>query len=145
MNLNACFSSKKMDYGTPRRLFEELNDEFEFTIDVAASSENAKCARFYSEKDDGLSKSWEGEVVFCNPPYGKELPKWVKKAAEEAKHATVVMLIPARTDTSYWHDYIFENEAEVRFLRGRLVFEGANSAAPFPSAVVIFRDRRKQC
>lgn len=79
MNLNACFSSKKMDYGTPRRLFEELNDEFEFTIDVAASSENAKCARFYSEKDDGLSKSWEGEVVFCNPPYGKELPKWVKR------------------------------------------------------------------
>lgn len=143
MNLNAIFGSVKMDYGTPQKLFDDLDAEFMFTVDVAASPANAKCERFYTEQDDGLSKSWAGEVVFCNPPYGRELPKWVKKAKEESANATIVMLIPARTDSTYWHEYIFGGGAEVRFLRGRLSFEGSTNKAPFPSAVVIFRRKNE--
>lgn len=120
-----------------------MDDEFHFTLDAAASDKSAKCAKYYTRETDGLAHDWSGETVFCNPPYGKETKLWVKKCYEESlKGTTVVMLIPARTDTSYWHDFIF-GKADVRFLRGRLRFireDGTpGDSAPFPSAVVIFK------
>lgn len=141
----ALFSSVKMDWGTPKDFFRELDQEFHFGLDAAASPENAKCERYFTPEMDGLSCSWSGYgAVFCNPPYGREIGKWVQKAYSEyaSKGVTIVMLIPARTDTSYFHDYIY-GKAEIRFLRGRLKFEdengGAMNPAPFPSMVVIFR------
>lgn len=140
MNTDLMFSSKKMDWTTPQDFYEELNDEFHFTLDPAASKENAKCRMFFTEEDDGLSKDWGGQVVFCNPPYGRALPKWIEKCYKESQkpNTTVVMLIPARTDTRAFHSYIY-HKAEIRFIKGRLKFgDGANSA-PFPSMVVIMR------
>lgn len=135
-------TSKKDDWETPQELFEELDYEYNFTLDPCATPENAKCIKYYTAEDDGLSKSWEDEVVFMNPPYGRGIKFWVKKAHEESMfhNATVVCLIPARTDTSYWHDYIFSNGYEVKFLRGRLKFERdgqPGDPAPFPSAIII--------
>lgn len=123
---------------TPRALFDELNAEYHFTLDPCATPENAKCENYFTEQDDGLSKNWGGQSVFCNPPYGLELRKWVKKAWEEAQKpgTTVVLLIPARTDTGWFHDYCLRGK--VRFLRGRLKFGGAKNNAPFPSMVVTF-------
>lgn len=134
------FSSERMDWETPNELFLELNKEFSFTLDAASSHENAKCERHYTEKEDGLSQNWGGETVWCNPPYGKELPKWIKKCAEEGKkkNTTVVMLIPARTDTRAFHEYIY-GKSEIRFLRGRVKFVGAKNSAPFPSMIVVFK------
>lgn len=134
------FSSERMDWETPNELFLELNKEFSFTLDAASSHENAKCERHYTEKEDGLSQNWGGETVWCNPPYGKELPKWIKKCEEEGKkkNTTVVMLIPARTDTRAFHEYIY-GKSEIRFLRGRVRFVGAKNSAPFPSMIVVFK------
>lgn len=133
-------SSNSNEWETPRALFEELKEEFRFTLDVAATKENRKTENYYDIKQDGLLQSWDTDgAVWCNPPYGRELHKWVRKAYEESEHNLVVMLIPARTDTSYWHDYIFPY-AEVRFLRGRLKFSNKKDA-PFPSAIIIF-DRK---
>ena len=132
------YSSKSNEWETPDDLFAELDSEFHFTLDPCATVENAKCHKFYTINEDGLSKSWEGEVVFMNPPYGRQIRQWIKKAREESKHATIVCLIPARTDTSYWHDYIF-NHAEIRFLRGRVKFGNQKQGAPFPSAIVVFK------
>lgn len=143
---SALLSSKKMDWCTPQKFYDKLNEEFSFVADVAATEKNKKAPICYTPETDGLSNTWVlGGAVFCNPPYGKEIGKWVKKAYEEAqKGATVVMLIPARTDTSYFHDYIY-GKAEVRFVRGRLKFTDDNgaeqNAAPFPSMVVIFSGR----
>ena len=139
MKNNVMFSSKSNEWETPKYLFDALNKEFNFTIDVAATSTNAKCDRYYTKEDDALSKDWAGETVFMNPPYGRGIGKWVKKAwLEIQKHnITVVMLIPARTDTSYFHDYCLKGE--VRFLRGRLRFSNSKNNAPFPSAIVVFR------
>lgn len=141
MNTEVMFSSKSNEWGTPQSLFDELNQEFHFTLDPCSTHTNAKCEKHYTAEQDGLSHDWTGETVFCNPPYGREIPKWVKKAAESK--ATTVMLIPARTDTSYFHDYIY-NRAEIRFLRGRVKFERQpgvpGDAAPFPSMIVIFRN-----
>ena len=141
----ALLSSVKMDWRTPKDFFRELDQEFHFGLDAAASPENAKCERYFTPEMDGLSCSWSGYgAVFCNPPSGREIGKWVQKAYSEHVHggATIVMLIPARTDTSYFHDYIY-GKAEIRFLRGRLKFEDENGAAmnpaPFPSMVVIYR------
>lgn len=134
--------SEKMDWATPFAFFEKLDQEFNFSIDVCASSWNAKLDRYWSEEDDSLSLSWVGEVCFMNPPYGRDIKFWIKKAYEESlKGSTVVALIPSRTDTSYWHDFI-QDKAEVRFIRGRIKFErpeGSSDPAPFPSAVVIWR------
>jgi site-specific DNA-methyltransferase (adenine-specific) len=124
------------EWATPQDLFAKLNEEFGFTLDAAASAENALCPAYYTKEDDGLSQRWHG-VVWCNPPYSS-LKKWIAKAAEAALGATVVMLIPARTDTAAWHDYI-EGKAEVRFIRGRLRFGESKYNAPFPSVVVVFR------
>lgn len=129
----------RTDWATPPAFFAGLDKEFRFTLDVAASPHNAKCERYFTREDDGIHQDWSGEICFCNPPYGREIPKWVRKASGEARRgATTVMLIPARVDTSWWHDYI-EGKAEVRFVRGRIRFVGAPFSAPFPSAIVIFR------
>lgn len=150
MNTDLMFSSKSDEWETPQNLFDELNNEFNFTLDPCCTHENAKCKKHYTIKEDGLKQNWKDEVVFCNPPYGNSIKDWVKKSYEESKHAKVVMLIPSRTDTSYFHDYILDN-AEIRFIRGRLKFvnrlfptwnEEGNyklSPAPFPSMIVIFK------
>lgn len=137
--MNVHFSSATNEWATPQDFFDKLNKQFGFTLDPCATKENAKCKKFYTEADDGLAQDWSKDRVFCNPPYGRGLKHWVQKAYEESKKgALVVMLIPARTDTSYWHEYIVGGGADIRFLRGRLKFgDGANSA-PFPSALVMW-------
>lgn len=140
---NALLSSKKMDWCTPQDFFDKLNEEFGFVLDAAATEKTAKCKLYYTPETDGLSQSWNrGGAVFCNPPYGRKLGKWVKKAYEEAQAGTrIVLLIPARTDTSYFHDYIY-GKAEIRFIRGRLRFTdddgNSSESAPFPSMLVIY-------
>ena len=139
MVTKAMFSSNTVEWATPQAFFEELNREFNFTLDPCATAENAKCERFFTKEQNGLVQSWEGERVFCNPPYGREICKWVEKAHKEAqKGSLVVLLIPARTDTSYFHDYIY-GRYEVRFVRGRLHFNESALSAPFPSMVVVMR------
>jgi phage N-6-adenine-methyltransferase len=139
----AHFSQARPDWETPQDLFDKLNAEFGFTLDVCATAENAKCKRFFTPEDDGLKQSWAGEVCFCNPPYGKNIKDWADNAHYHANMsgATVVMLIPARTDSGWWHDHIIGSGAEVRFLKGRIKFKGAKYNAPFPSAVVVFRPK----
>lgn len=133
------FMSEKMDWGTPQELFDRLNQEFHFTLDVCALPENAKCKRFFSPKENGLQQKW-ASVCWMNPPYGREIEKWMEKALQESERgATVVCLVPARTDTEWWHKYALHGE--IRFIRGRVKFQGANATAPFPSAIVIFRDQ----
>jgi phage N-6-adenine-methyltransferase len=133
------FSSKSPEWETPQPFFDTYDAEFGFEIDVCATPGNAKCPTFFSPGDDGLSQPWAPLVCWCNPPYGRAIRHWVEKAhTESQKGATVVCLIPARTDTSYWHDFIFP-WAEVRFIRGRLKFGSSKNSAPFPSAVAIFR------
>ena len=134
------FSSKSDLWATPQEFFDELNAEFNFTLDPCATPENAKCKKYYTKVEDGLKQDWSGEIVFCNPPYGREIGKWVKKCYEEAQKpdTIVVMLIPARTDTSYFHDYIYKKAKEIRFIRGRLKFGNSKNSAPFPSMVVVF-------
>ena len=135
-------TSDKNYWETPQTFFDELNKEFNFTLDVASTDENAKTKNHFTIESDGLSKKWKGNV-FCNPPYGKEIGLWVKKAYEESltNDGVIVLLIPARTDTRYWHDYIFGKAKDIRFLKGRLKFElngEAKQSAPFPSAVIIY-------
>jgi phage N-6-adenine-methyltransferase len=137
MKIDIHFSSKSNEWATPQDFFDKLNEEFHFTLDPCATKENTKCAKFYTQEDDGLAQSWDNEIVFCNPPYGRQIKHWVKKASE-AMGGVVVLLIPARTCTSYFHDYIY-NKSEIRFIRGRLKFGGHTNAAPFPSMVVIFK------
>lgn len=138
-NLKVHFSSQSNEWATPQDFYNKLNKEFNFNLDPCATKENAKCEKFFTEKDNGLLKSWGGYIVFCNPPYGRGLKKWVQKASEESKqlNTKVVMLIPARTDTSYFHDYIY-GKAKIRFIRGRLKFGDSKNSAPFPSMIVIF-------
>lgn len=134
------YSSKSNEWATPQNLFDELNEEFNFTLDPCATDENAKCSKYFTIEDDGLSKDWSKDVVFMNPPYGREIKKWNKKAYEESLNgATVVCLIPARTDTTYWHDFIFDRADDIRFLRGRLKFGNSKNSAPFPSTIVVYR------
>lgn len=127
---------------TPRHVFDELNQEFRFDIDVCATKENAKCATFFSPEMDGLKQEWEG-TCWMNPPYGRAIGDWVKKAYESSlkNGVTVVCLLPARTDTKWWHDYCMRGE--IRFIKGRLKFEGGKNSAPFPSAIVIFGEKSK--
>jgi phage N-6-adenine-methyltransferase len=133
------FSSATDNWATPQPFFDELNDEFRFTLDVCASNSNAKCTRYFTRLEDGLSQSWEAERCWMNPPYGREIKSWMKKAYEASQRgALVVCLVPARTDTAWWHDYATK-ATEIRFIRGRLRFGNAKQAAPFPSAVVVFQ------
>jgi site-specific DNA-methyltransferase (adenine-specific) len=160
----ALFSSKNTEWETPRALFSKLNEEFDFFMDLAATRENAKCFFFYTKRDDALQCDWkqdidllygsqhistcldlesmcsDSKVCWCNPPYGRNIGKWIEKAHLEAgRGVTTVMLLPARTDTRWFHRYIY-GQYEVRFLQGRLTFQWASSPAPFPSMIVIFRD-----
>ena len=146
--MDACmFSSKSVEWETPPELFSALNDEFHFTVDAASTDENALCEKHWTKETDGLKQDWSKETVWCNPPYGRETGKWVRKASEEAeKGATVVMLIPCRPDVSYFHDYIL-GKAEIRFLRSRLRFNRGgvlSDRAPFPSMIVIYRGKGQE-
>jgi phage N-6-adenine-methyltransferase len=130
------YSSGTDDWSTPRDLFNLLYNEFDFTLDVCATADSAKCPRFFTAEQDGLAQDWTG-TCWMNPPYGSEIGRWVKKAWESSQAgATVVCLVPARVDTGWWWDYC--RFGEVRFLRGRLRFGGGETGAPFPSALVIF-------
>jgi len=136
---NVHFSSKTDLHSTPQAFFDKLNDEFDFLVDVCANHENKKCKIYFTEEDSGLDKVWYGDI-WMNPPYGREIGKWMKKAHESAQandFTTVVCLVPARTDKKWWHDYAIQHE--VRFIKGRLKFGGAKNSAPFPSAVVVMR------
>ena len=134
------FASSKTDlWATPQDFYDRLHEEFSFQTDVCATAENAKCANYYTAETDGLAQQWAG-VCWMNPPYGRTIKAWMRKAWESSLDgATVVCLVPARTDTAWWHDTVIAGGAEVRFVRGRLRFVGAEHPAPFPSAVVIFR------
>lgn len=140
---NLMFSSESNEWATPQGFFDKLNKKHNFTLDPCATKANAKCKKFYTEKDDGLSKDWEGETVFVNPPYGRELKHWVKKCYSESRkpNTTVVLLCPSRTDTQYFHDYMMK-ASELQFIKGRIKFENknkANNSAPFPSVVAVFK------
>ena len=145
MNTEAMFSSKKNNWATPQWFFDKLDAEFHFTLDPCADDHNHKCEKYFTEKQDGLKQSWSDEIVFCNPPYGRVIGKWVKKCFEEVYCGSckcAVMLLPARTETMWFHDYIY-HKAEVRFVKGRLKFGGATVNAPFPNMIVVFRGRDK--
>ena len=134
---SGLFTSNTDMWATPRGFFEVLDREFHFNLDVCAVAENAKCTAYYTPEMDGLKQPWYGRC-WCNPPYGREIRKWVEKAYNSSKcGAIVVMLLPARTDTSWFHDFIY-NKAEIRFIRGRLKFGDSKNSAPFPSMVCIF-------
>lgn len=138
MTINQGLMTSNTDmWSTPIDFFDDYNAVYHFDVDVCATAENALCAKFYSPEDDGLSKEWRG-VCWMNPPYGREISKWMKKAYESSLHGvTVVCLVPARTDTAWWHEYAMKGEIE--FIRGRLKFGGSKNSAPFPSAVVVFQ------
>lgn len=132
------FSSKRHDWATPQWLFNRLDRYFHFTLDPCSSHQNAKCRKHYTREEDGLTKSWGGETVFMNPAYGREIGPWMSKALTESRDgATVVCLVPARTDTRWWHNYAAKGE--IHYVAGRLKFGGGANSAPFPSAVVVFR------
>jgi len=134
---NIHFSSKTDMWSTPKAFFEEWNDVYNFTLDVCATHENAKCDLYFTKEDDGLAQDWGQHICWMNPPYGREISKWMEKAYEASlKGATVVCLVPSRTDTKWWHDYAMKGG--ITFIKGRLKFGNAKNAAPFPSAVVVF-------
>lgn len=133
------YSSRSEMWETPQDLFDALNEEFHFTLDVCATAENAKCRTYYTEEQDGLKQPWTG-VCWCNPPYGKNVAAWVEKASQV--DGTCVVLIPARTDTRWFHDWAL-GKAEIRFVKGRLKFGGSKVPAPFPSLILVYRNERK--
>ena len=139
-NIKACFSSNTDDWATPQDFFDKLDKELHFDLDPCADEHNHKCEMYFTKEQNGLKHEWRGHTVFCNPTYGKEISEWVRYAYEQSRqpNTTVVMLIPARTDTLYFHEYIY-GKAEIRFIKGRLKFGDSTTAAPFPSMVVIFR------
>lgn len=138
--MNAClFSSKTDDWATPMKVFRQLDYEFHFELDVCADDINAKCSRYFTKAENGLEQDWTG-ICWMNPPYGKTIGQWMAKAYQSAQNgATVVCLVPSRTDASWWHEWAMKGE--VRFIRGRLRFGGAKNSAPFPSVVVVFRPK----
>lgn len=140
-NKKAVFSSERMDWETPDTLFDAINNVFRFEIDLCANADNAKMTPFFSEEDNSLSKVWDS-CGWCNPPYGREQRDFVEKAANE--DGTTVLLIPSRTDTRLWQDVVFKKSDLVIFLRGRVKFVGATSGAPFPTAVVVFNNKRSK-
>ena len=136
------FSSNDMTWETPQWLFDKLDKEFHFTLDVCALPETAKCEKYYTPQIDGLKQDWEDNICWMNPPYGREIGVQIEKAYNESlKGATVVCLIPSRTDTKYWHDYCMK-ASEIRFIKGRLKFGDSKNSAPFPSAIVIFNGKQ---
>lgn len=141
----AMVSSKTNEWSTPQDFFDKLNYEFNFTLDVSATRENAKCSKFFTIEDDGLKQDWSRDICWMNPPYGGHTGEWIKKAYEESlRGSKVVSLIVSSTDRSYWHDFIFPFASEIRFIRGRLKFGDSKSTAPFASAVIIFDKESKR-
>jgi len=128
-------------WATPKEFFDKINAEFGFTLDVCALPENAKCAKFFTPEQDGLKQDWGGHICWMNPPYGREIGKWTKKAFQSG--ALVVGLLPARTDTKWFHDHIY-GKAEIRFIKGRLKFGEAKDSAPFPSMIVIWSPNKQE-
>lgn len=143
MKTETLFSSVNMEWETPPELFRRLDEQYHFTLDVAATAENALCERYYTKETDGLSQSWQTDgAVWCNPPYGRSVAKWVRKAFYESQGGqTIVMLIPARVDTAWFHDYVY-HKATIRFIRGRLKYGlngiSAKNPAAFPAMIVIY-------
>ena len=134
--MSVHFSSATDNWATPQDLFDNLNDLYQFELDVCASKDNAKCKTFFTVEEDGLTQDWKGSC-WMNPPYGREIGKWMAKAYESSKNgAKVVCLVPARTDTAWWHDYAMNGK--ITFIRGRLKFGNSKNSAPFPSALVVF-------
>lgn len=138
------FSSRSDEWETPWNLFNELNAEFHFNTDVCANESNRKCRHFYSKEEDGLRQDWKG-VCWMNPPYGRAIKDWVRKAYTSTLEGAdkVVCLLPARTDTAWWHEFVIPHASEIRFLRGRVKFSNSKAGAPFPSAIVIFSKNTK--
>lgn len=139
MNTDLMFSSKTDMWATPQDFFDKYNREFNFQIDVCATQDNAKCKEYFTEEQDGLSLEWTG-ICWMNPPYGREIKHWIKKAYDSSvqNDATIVCLVPSRTDTKWWHDYVMK-ASRIDFIKGRLKFGDSKNPAPFPSAVVIFK------
>lgn len=137
MSINqGLFTSNTDLWATPQDFFDKLNKEFNFELDVCANDENHKCDKYFTEETNGLDQEWAG-VCWVNPPYGRVIGDWVKKAYESSLNgATVVCLVPARTDTKWWHEYCMKGE--IRLVKGRLKFGDSKNSAPFPSAVVVF-------
>lgn len=142
MGMNeSMFSSNTIYWETPQDTFDKYNLIYQFDVDVCALPENAKCSAFYTEEQDGLAQNWAFKTCWMNPPYGREIKHWVQKAYEESrKEGTIVVgLLPSRTDTRWFHDYIYNKEkVQVEFLKGRLKFGAAKNSAPFPSMVVVW-------
>ena len=143
---NVLFSSKSDEWETPREFFTTLDEEFHFNLDACATNQNRKCSRFFTSEDDGLNRPWSGNV-WCNPPYSN-IAEWVKKASCEANMGgcdVVVLLIPARTDTRWFHEYLYNKpNVELRFIRGRLKFGDSKNSAPFPSMLAILKKNAMQ-
>jgi site-specific DNA-methyltransferase (adenine-specific) len=137
MNSEVLFSSKTDDWSTPQEFYDLLDAEFNFTLDPCADDTNHKCDKYFTKAQNGLVQDWSGERVYCNPPYGKGIQEWVAKCANH--DGLAVMLIPARTDTKWFHQFVYNKpNVEVRFVKGRLKFGNSKNSAPFPSMVVIF-------
>ena len=142
MNTDAMFSSATDMWATPQAFFDKYHAAYKFQTDVCAIPDNAKCSNYFTPEQDGLAQDWTG-VCWMNPPYGRAISKWVAKAAAAANEngATVVCLLPSRTDTAWWHDHVAAHATRIEFIRGRLKFGSAKHSAPFPSAVVVFSPR----
>lgn len=148
-DMQVHFSSASVTWDTPQDFYDKLDKEFTFTLDPCCLPNSAKCSKFFTPEEDGLKQSWIGDTVFMNPPYGRAIKDWVKKAYEESLNpdTTIVCLLPSRTDTKWFNDYILDTKAEIRFVKGRLKFENKSlpeqksDPAPFPSVVVIFEEK----
>ncbi len=145
MITTGMMSSNTDEWATPKLFFDKLNEKYHFTLDPCCSIENRKCEKYYTKKENGLLQSWKNERVFCNPPYGREIGKWVEKAYIENKknNVFILMLLPARTDTRWFHDFIYLKH-KVEFLKGRLKFNDGKQSAPFPSMVVILENEGRE-
>ena len=146
-DMNRCMTtglmgeSRTIQWGTPKELFDKLDGEFHFTLDVCASDGMQMCERYFNPEMDGLSQEWGGgELCWMNPPYGEDIIKWVRKAAQSP--AITVALLPARTDTRWYQDWVQPYASEIRFIRGRVRFKGASTGAPFPSVIAIYNTPR---
>lgn len=144
-NNRGMMTSETDEWSTPQDLFDEFDRVYGFELDVSATPENTKCGRFYTKDDDGLRQEWHSSsrVAWMNPPYGRTIGAWVEKAYRESQEGmTIVCLLPARTDTAWFHEWV-AGKAELTFLRGRLKFGGHQSNAPFPSLVAVYRPKAK--
>lgn len=139
MITKGLMSSNSNEWATPKLFFEKLNKKYNFTLDPCCTKENHKCKTYFTKEDDGLIQNWGKHRVFCNPPYGREITKWVEKAYNENKKGTfIVMLLPARTDTKWFHNYIYKKH-KIEFIKGRLKFNDGKQPAPFPSMLIIMK------